>query len=127
MKIREVTYKRLFSFGHYQKESIGYTAELEQDEAPEKVLEALMKQATWRHHENQRIREEEGVDECLGYLHRDTYNILGQDKSKYHELVTSLLKTGYTLLHLEKAVSRTEKGLQRLTEKREKEREARDH
>jgi len=62
MKIREITYQRLFTFGWYQNERIGFTAELGPDEDASKAILKLAELAVDIHHVLDVLR---AIHDCL--------------------------------------------------------------
>jgi len=62
MKIREITYQRLFTFGYYQNERIGFTAELGPDEDAGKAVLELAELAVDIHHILDVLR---AIHDCL--------------------------------------------------------------
>ena len=62
MKIREITYQRLFTFGWYQNERIGFTAELGPDEDVSKAVLKLAELTVDIHHVLDILR---AIHDCL--------------------------------------------------------------
>jgi len=50
MKVKEIIYQRLFSFGFYQNERIGFVVELDEGEDENQAVVALAKKAADLHH-----------------------------------------------------------------------------
>jgi len=119
MKIQEVAYIQLFSFDRFQNESIGYTAELEQNEAPELVLEELRKKAIPQHRLNQQTRDQGQDISVIDTLEKQCSNKL---KDQCRQLKNRLRDQDYELTEvssIEETINYTETRLKELAQEKE--------
>lgn len=122
MKVKTVTYSQLFSFGRFQNETIGYTAELAEHENPDMVLKGLMSKAILQHHENQKNRDQGHDIQLIETVEQQCSNELKVIQDTYQELRSRLQEQGYELLqlaHLEENISYAEERLKNLIEEKE--------
>lgn len=94
MKVKTVTYSQLFSFGRFQNETIGYTAELEQKENPDQVLEELRQKTILQHHMNQQARDEGKDIRFIKRVERDSRNELDAIRDRFIRLQAGLSDLG---------------------------------
>jgi len=94
LKVKTVTYSQLFSFGRFQNETIGYTAELEQKENPDQVLEELRQKTILQHHMNQQARDEGKDIRFIKRVERDSRNELDAIRDRFIRLQAGLSDLG---------------------------------
>ena len=122
MRIKEVSYSQLFSFGRFQNEEIGYTAEINGDENPDQVLGELRQKAVLQHHMNQQARQTREDLEHIEIIEEDGNDSLGVLRNKLSTVRNRIREQEYTfyrLDHIEEAINRIEKEWKELIARKE--------